>query len=51
MNWKDGKLMSAKIRSLLGKPVRITCGKQAIDATTEAGKSYHLGADLSWTGQ
>jgi alpha-L-fucosidase 2 len=51
LSWKDGKLASAKVRSLLGKPLRITCGKQAIDATTEAGRSYRIGADLSWTAE
>jgi alpha-L-fucosidase 2 len=52
MSWKDGRnLTSAKIKSLLGKPARITCGNQAIDATTEVGKTYHIGADLSWTAE
>ncbi len=45
--WKQGKLESATLKSLLGNPVRVRSGGQAVDLETTAGQVINLSADLT----
>jgi alpha-L-fucosidase 2 len=42
MNWKDGKLVSATIRSETGGPCRVSYGDKAIDLKIKRGESVNL---------
>ncbi len=44
--WKDGKLTSAKIRSLLGETITVRYGKQEVKLKTGKGKNYRFNAEL-----
>ncbi len=46
MNWSDGKLTSATLRSKLGKPCEIHYGDKTVTLNTEAGQSYSFDGDL-----
>ncbi|MBX2924212.1 MAG: glycoside hydrolase family 95 protein [Chitinophagaceae bacterium] len=43
MKWKEGKLLSASLRSKKGGVCRLRYGQKEISIVTEAGKSYELG--------
>jgi alpha-L-fucosidase 2 len=45
--WKDGRLVEATIRSLLGNPCRVRLGEKVVRFATQRGGVYQLGADLS----
>ena len=45
--WKDGKLVAATIRSLLGNPCSVRLGEKVVQFATQRGEVYQLGADLS----
>ncbi len=47
LNWKDGKLISAKIRSLLGQPCKLRYAGQTANLPTEQGKEYIVNGQLS----
>jgi alpha-L-fucosidase 2 len=42
MTWKEGRLVSATVKSLLGKPVTVKYGDKTTELNTEAGKSYPI---------
>jgi alpha-L-fucosidase 2 len=42
MKWTDGKLASATVKSLLGKPVKVKYGDRIVELKTEAGKTYAI---------
>ena len=44
--WKDSKLSSATIRSLLGEPIRIRYGQNEVTLKTQKARSYRLTAEL-----
>jgi alpha-L-fucosidase 2 len=44
--WKDGKLTSATLRSLLGNPCRIRLGERTADFTTKAGRLLTVDGEL-----
>jgi alpha-L-fucosidase 2 len=46
MNWTDGKLTKATIRSKLGNPCRLRSGDRSVELKTDAGKSYDVTGDL-----
>jgi alpha-L-fucosidase 2 len=46
MGWKDGKLVSATIRSESGEPCRVSYGARIIDLKIKRGKSVTLNGDL-----
>ena len=46
MNWKNGKLAKATIRSKLGNPCQIRHAGKSVDLKTEAGKTYSFNGDL-----
>jgi alpha-L-fucosidase 2 len=46
MNWSDGKLQSAVIRSLLGNECKVRLGDKVISFPTTTGKSYRVDAGL-----
>ena len=50
MAWKDGKLVSAVIRSKAGGPCVVRRGEKTAVFATEAGKSYALDANLNGAG-
>jgi alpha-L-fucosidase 2 len=39
-NWKDGKLGSATVRSLLGNPCRLRCGNVTRDVKIPKGGTF-----------
>ena len=45
--WKDGKLSSATIRSLLGEPITVRYGQKEASLKTIKGKGYRFNAELS----
>jgi alpha-L-fucosidase 2 len=46
VNWHDGRLAQAKIRSLLGQPCKVRSGDKTRDVTIEAGKEAVLDGNL-----
>jgi alpha-L-fucosidase 2 len=48
--WQDGRLTSACIHSLAGRPCRITCGDASIELKTSPGQIVELRGDLTVTG-
>ncbi|HSV14660.1 MAG TPA: hypothetical protein VLI90_10390, partial [Tepidisphaeraceae bacterium] len=46
MNWKDGALTHAVVRSKLGRPCEIHAGSKKLSLQTEAGKTYTFDAAL-----
>ena len=48
--WRDGKLVSAAIRSKAGGHCAVRCGGKTSKFVAEAGKSYALDADLKCAG-
>jgi len=46
MEWKDGKLVTAAIRSLKGKPVTVRYNGHTVNLKGKAGKVFLLGAEL-----
>ncbi|MGB2820013.1 MAG: glycoside hydrolase family 95-like protein, partial [Phycisphaerae bacterium] len=44
--WKDGKLTRAVVRSRLGRPCKVRCGKKAVSLDTKAGASCTLNGSL-----
>lgn len=47
LKWQKSKLVSARIQSTLGGPVRIRLGDKTVDLNTEQGKTYIVDSDLS----
>lgn len=47
LKWEQSKLVSARIQSKLGGPVRIRLGDQTVDLNTQQGASYIVHSDLS----
>jgi len=50
ISWEDGGLMRARVRSLLGNPLRIRYGDRAADVTTSCDESYHFDGELAAAG-
>jgi alpha-L-fucosidase 2 len=46
VDWKNGRLVRARIRSLLGKPCEIRANKRSLQLATRRGKVYVLDAEL-----
>ncbi|MHC4507104.1 MAG: glycoside hydrolase family 95 protein [Planctomycetota bacterium] len=46
IEWKDGKLAKAVIRSKLGGACKVRCGEKVVDLSTRAGGSYELDGKL-----
>jgi alpha-L-fucosidase 2 len=46
IDWRDGKLTKAVIRSLLGKSCKIRYAGKTVELKTEAGKGYHFDGGL-----
>ncbi|SMP75893.1 alpha-L-fucosidase 2 [Neorhodopirellula lusitana] len=46
MSWKDGKLVSATLRSKLGSPCTVRYGETVLNLNTESNGSYDLDAEL-----
>lgn len=44
--WKDGKLVSAAIHSLFGKPITVRYGQKEVKLNTQTGRSYRFDAQL-----
>ena len=40
LQWQDGRLREATIRSRVGGPCRVRCGDKSVEFRTEAGESY-----------
>ena len=47
MQWKDGKLTGATIRSLRGSPCKVRYAGKTVDFTTAAGSTLNLDGDLN----
>jgi len=45
--WKDGRLVGANLRSLLGNPCKVRCGEKVVDFPTTSGTRYLLDSQLS----
>ena len=50
IEWEDGKLKTATIRSSLGKTCKVRCGQKSVAFRTRAGKSYSLNGSLKRRG-
>lgn len=46
MEWNAGKLTRATIKSLLGNPLKVTCGGKTVELKTERNQTIPLAADL-----
>ena len=46
ISWKDGRMTSCEIKSLLGHPFTVRYAGRTKDFTLAAGKSIKLGPDL-----
>ena len=46
MSWKDGKLVSARIRAEIGGPCRVSYGNSTIDLKIKRGESVNLNGSL-----
>jgi alpha-L-fucosidase 2 len=51
VDWDNGKLTKAVIRSKLGNPAQIRAGQRVIDLQTQAGKQYELDGELRQNGK
>jgi alpha-L-fucosidase 2 len=47
MDWSEGKLKSAVIRSLLGNPCKVRYGEKVSEFPTKPGTVYEIGGDLN----
>ncbi|MEK7675245.1 MAG: glycoside hydrolase family 95 protein [Verrucomicrobiota bacterium] len=47
LEWAEGKLVSASIRSRLSNPCRVRYGEKVVPAKIERGRALKLGADLA----
>jgi len=47
IDWHDGRLTSARLRSLAGRPCRITCGDEVLELKTSRGQTIPLTSDLT----
>jgi alpha-L-fucosidase 2 len=47
LTWQDGKLTSARIRSLLGRPCKLRHGDKVVDLATEKGSEYVLNGEMN----
>jgi alpha-L-fucosidase 2 len=47
MEWKDGKLTGATVKSLLGNPCKVRYGAQSIELTGKAGERWMIGPTLA----
>jgi alpha-L-fucosidase 2 len=47
LDWKDGTLTRAAVRSTLGNPCRIRYGAKMVELNSRAGETYAFGVDLS----
>ncbi|MGA2501978.1 MAG: glycoside hydrolase family 95-like protein, partial [Tepidisphaeraceae bacterium] len=46
LEWKDGKLVQAAIKSLLGNKTSVRLGEKVIELKADRGQTVKLGADL-----
>jgi len=51
MQWKDGKLTAAVIRSMQGLPCKVRYGETAVDLTLKPGETARLDGDLRKAGE
>jgi alpha-L-fucosidase 2 len=49
INWKNGTLQRATIRSLLGNDCKVRLGEKIVTFPTKAGSSYRLDTELKQT--
>jgi len=49
IEWKDGKLQTAEIKSLLGSPLKVRYGDKVIETTPQKGKTYRYNDELETT--
>jgi len=45
--WQEGRLMTARVRSLAGRPCRITFGEKMVELETHPGQNVQLRSDLT----
>jgi len=50
MSWEDGSLVKARVRSLLGNPLRVRYGDRAAEVMTGCDESYHFDGELAAAG-
>ena len=50
VNWKDGRLTMAVIRSKAGQPCRVVCGNNVWESNTKPGATYCLDHNLNYKG-
>ncbi|MBV9125053.1 MAG: glycoside hydrolase family 95 protein [Planctomycetes bacterium] len=48
MIWKDGRLVSARITSQLGQPLKLRLGNRTATLATTKGQVLRVGPDLAW---
>jgi alpha-L-fucosidase 2 len=46
IEWKDGRLTAATLRSALGRPVKLRCGEQLLELRPAAGQTMRLDGSL-----
>jgi alpha-L-fucosidase 2 len=46
IRWEDGRLEAAKVRSLLGNPLRVRYGERTIELKTDCDETYHFDGEL-----
>ena len=46
--WKDGKLTEATIKSLNGRPLKVTYGERTVEMQTEKGETYKFDGELEF---
>jgi alpha-L-fucosidase 2 len=47
LTWKEGRLVEATLKSLLGRPATLRYGEATMAITTTAGRAYRVGPDLA----